>query len=178
MSGISGSITRSTTSKGLPGNRSIHCFFSTLINSPEKLTAQLNSGLYDDFIRNRVFSREELDETFSALGACFFHRSQLPMISILSLRDSLRQFVEHWQNLATGCWGQWMVDRQGRVWKMDDMGITFHVVSDLHGQVGQLDRIARRLLQLNRVNFPAGIRFDGHHENHPNWNAVKIFRIA
>ncbi|HEV2381608.1 MAG TPA: hypothetical protein VG206_17670 [Terriglobia bacterium] len=36
----------------------------------------------------------------------------------------------------------------------------FHVVSDLHGQVGQLDRIAQRLLQLDRVNFPAGIRFD------------------
>ena len=42
----------------------------------------------------------------------------------------------------------------------------------------ELDRIARRLLQLDRVNFPAGIRFDGHYENDLNWNAVKIFRIA
>ncbi|HEY2467292.1 MAG TPA: hypothetical protein VGI45_05570 [Terracidiphilus sp.] len=71
-----------------------------------------------------------------------------------------------------------MMDRNGRIWKMDDMGITFHVVSDLHGQVNHLDMIAKRLLQLDRVNFPAGIRFNGHYENHLNWDAVKIFRNA
>jgi hypothetical protein len=99
------------------------------------------------------------------------------MISTRSF-GTLRQFVKRWQNLATRCWGQWMIDRQGRVWKMDDVGITFHVVSDLHGQVEQLDRIAKRLLQLDRLNFPAGIRFDGHYESHLNWDAVKIFRIG
>jgi hypothetical protein len=71
-----------------------------------------------------------------------------------------------------------MVDRQGRVWKMDDMGITFHVVSDLHGEVGHLDLVARRMLQLDRVNFPAGILFNGHYENHLNWDAVRVFRYA
>ncbi len=28
------------------------------------------------------------------------------------------------------------------------------------------------------MNFPAGIRFGGHYENHLNWDAVKIFRYA
>lgn len=40
------------------------------------------------------------------------------------------------------------------------------------------DKIARRLLQLYGVNFPAGILFDGHYENHLNWDGVKIFRSA
>ena len=48
----------------------------------------------------------------------------------------------------------------------------------LRVQVQHQDMIARRLLQLDRVNFPAGIRFDGHYENHLNWDAVKIFRSA
>jgi hypothetical protein len=61
---------------------------------------------------------------------------------------------------------------------MDDMAMTFHVVSDLHGAVEHKDMIARRLLDLDRVNFPAGILFDGHYENHLNWDAVKIFRLA
>ncbi len=152
--------------------------FLDRINSPEKLTAQLNSDLYDNFIQTGVFNREELDETFSALARLLFASQPVAYDFDPQLRDSLRQFVERWQNPATGCWGQWMIDRRGRVWKMDDMGITFHVVSDLHGRVGQLDRIAKRLLQLDRVNFPAGIRFDGHYENHLNWDAVKIFRIA
>jgi hypothetical protein len=61
---------------------------------------------------------------------------------------------------------------------MDDMAMTFHVVSDLHGQVGHLDLIAKRVLQLDGVDLPAGIRFDGHYENHLNWDVVKIFRYA
>jgi hypothetical protein len=142
------------------------------------LTAQLNSDLYDNFIQTGTFNREELDETFSALARLLFASQPTAYDFDPQLRDSLRLFVKRWQNPATGCWGQWMVDRQGRVWKMDDMGITFHVVSDLHGQVGQLDRIAKRLLQLDPANFPAGIRFDGHYENHLNWDAVKIFRTA
>jgi hypothetical protein len=152
--------------------------FLDRINSPEKLTTQLNSDLYDNFLQTSVFNREELDETFSALARLLFSSKPTAYAFHPQLRDSLRQFAERWQNPATGCWGQWMVDRKGRVWKMDDMGVTFHVVSDLHGQVGQLDRIAKRLLQLDRVNFPAGIRFNGHYENHLNWDAVKILRIA
>jgi hypothetical protein len=70
------------------------------------------------------------------------------------------------------------VDRQGNVWKMDDMGITFHVISDFQGDVPHKDLIAKRLLQLDNVDFPAGITFNGHYENHLNWDAVKIFRYA
>ena len=70
------------------------------------------------------------------------------------------------------------MDRQGRIWKMDDVGITFHVVSDTQGQVGHLDLIAKRLLQLDKLDFPAGIRMNGHYENHLNMDAVKIFRTA
>jgi hypothetical protein len=164
--------------KGTAGKPKYPLLFLDRINSPEKLTAQLNSDLYDNFTQTRVFNREELDETFSALARLLFASQPTAYDFDPQLRESLKHFVERWQNPATGCWGQWMIDRQGRVWKMDDMGITFHVVSDLHGQVGQLDRIAQRLLQLDRVNFPAGIRFDGHYENHLNWDAVKIFRIA
>src|SRR5664280_2824707 len=78
----------------------------------------------------------------------------------------------------TGCWGQWMIDRHENIWKMDDMGITFHVISDLKGEVEHKDLIAKRLLQLCDIDFPAGIKFEGHNENHLNWDAVKIFRYA
>jgi hypothetical protein len=153
--------------------------FLDRINSPKKLTAQLDADLHNDFTRTDVFNREELDETFSALarllyssrvGRCYAFDPQL--------KDALKDFVTGWQNPATGCWGQWMVDREGRIWKMDDMGMTFHVVSDLHGEVAHQDLIAKRLLELDRTNFPTGILFNGHYENHLNMDAVKIFRSA
>jgi hypothetical protein len=153
--------------------------FLDRMNSPEKLDALLDSDLRNDFTKTGVFNREELDETFSALARLLFESPQTSCYAFHpQLKGALRAFVERWQNPETGCWGQWLVDRQGRLWKMDDMAMTFHVISDLKGQVQHLDMIARRLLQLDHVNFPAGIRFDGHYENHLNWDAVKIFRSA
>lgn len=153
--------------------------FLDRINSPQKLNAVLDTDLYDAFTRTGVFNREETDETFSAIARLLFTSNPTNCYAFdPQLRDALLAFVERWQNPATGCWGQWLVDREGRVWKMDDMAMTFHVISDLRGAVKHKDLIARRLLQLDRVNFPAGILFDGHYENHLNWDAVKIFRMA
>jgi hypothetical protein len=152
--------------------------FLDRINAPEKLAAHLDFLLRDDFTKTGVFNREELDETFSAMARLLFGHKPTGYWFHPRLKDALREFVDRWQNPATGCWDQWLVDGQGRVWKMDDMAMTFHVVSDLHGQVAHLDQIAKRVLQLDAVNFPAGIRFDGHYENHLNWDAVKIFRYA
>lgn len=152
--------------------------FLDRINSPETLTAKLNSALYDRFTETGVFNREELDETFSAIARLLFKMKPVPYQFDPSLRETLRAFVGRWQNPATGCWGQWMVDRKGRIWKVDDMAMTFHVVSDLNSHVDHLDLIAKRLLELDQDDFPAGIRFDGHYENHLNWDAVKIFRLA
>lgn len=153
--------------------------FLDRINSAEEVNALLEGDLRDRFAETGVFNREETDETFSAIARILF-AAEPPNCYVFDqhLRDVLIAFVQHWQNPVTGCWGQWIVDRQGRVWKMDDMAMTFHVVSDLHGAVDHKDMIARRLLQLDRVNFPAGILFDGHYENHLNYDAVKIFRLA
>ncbi len=149
------------------------------VDSPDKLTAKLEADLHDDFTKTGVFNREELDETFSALARMLFASSPTDCYRFAPESEAaLRNFVNGWQNPETGYWGQWLVDRDGGVWKMDDMAITFHVVSDLHGQVSHLDRIAKRTLQLDGVNFPAGIRFDGHYENHLNWDVVKILRLA
>ncbi|HUB50948.1 MAG TPA: hypothetical protein VL986_02190 [Terracidiphilus sp.] len=153
--------------------------FLNRINSPQQLNATLDSALNDAFIQTGVFNREEMDETFSAIARLLFASTPTNCYTFdPHLRDALLAFVQRWQNPATGCWGQWLVDREGRVWKMDDMAMTFHVISDLHGAVEHKDLIARRLLQLDRVNFPAGIMFEGHYENHLNWDAVKIFRMA
>ncbi len=148
------------------------------INSPENLDAQLDSALYDDFTRTGDFKREELDETASAMMRLLYGHKQTGYTFDPRLDDAMRRYVDKWQNRETGCWGQWAVDRYGRVWKMDDTGITFHVISDLHGQVQHLDQIARRLVELDKLDFPAGPRMSGHYENHLNWDLVIVFRYA
>ena len=93
--------------------------------------------------------------------------------TMISFVITFPKALVRWQS-----WGQWLVDSKGRIWKMDDMAMTFHVISDLHGQVAHKDKIAKRVLQLDNVEFPTGIRFDGHYENHLNWDVVKIFRYT
>lgn len=153
--------------------------FLDRINSPELLRARLDSLLRDNLAETGRFNREELDETFSALARLLFNDDGAPPYPFHpGLKDALRAFVDSWQNPATGCWGTWVQDRQGRTWKMDDVGMTFHVVSDLKGQVDHLDRMARRVLVLDRADFPMGIRMNGHYENHLNWDVVIILRYA
>jgi hypothetical protein len=148
------------------------------INSPEKLDAQLDSALYDDFTRTGEFNREQLDETASAIMRLLYGHKLTGYTFDPRLADAMRDYIDKWQNPETGCWGQWVVDRYGRVWKMDDTGITFHVISDLHGQIQHLDRISRRLVELEKLDYPAGPRMSGHYENHLNWDLVIVFRYA
>ncbi len=152
--------------------------FLDSINSPDKLKARLDADLYDNFTKTGTFNREELDETFSAIARLLFATRPIDFSFHPGLKNALQDYVNNWQNTATGCWGQWLVDRKGRIWKMDDMAMTFHVISDLHGQVNHKDKIAKRVLALDSVEFPAGIRFDSHYENHLNWDVVKIFKYT
>lgn len=148
------------------------------VNSPEKLDAQLNSVLFDDFTHTGEFNREELDETTSAMMRLLYGHKLTGYTFDPRLPDAMQGYIDKWQNSETGCWGQWVVDRYGRVWKMDDTGITFHVISDLQGQVQHYDRIAKRLIELDKLDYPAGPRMSGHPENHMNWDLVTIFRYA
>jgi hypothetical protein len=148
------------------------------VNSPERLDAQLDSVLYDDFTRTGEFNREELDETASAMMRLLYGHKLTGYNFDPRLASAMRNYVDRWQNPETGCWGQWVVDRYGRVWKLDDTGITFHVISDLQGRVQHFDRIAKRLIELDKFDYPAGPRMSGHYENHLNWDLVIIFRYA
>jgi hypothetical protein len=153
--------------------------FLDQINSPEKLTAVLDSDLMDNFTVTQEFDEEKLNETSSALARILFTPELTDCYAFHpGLNLAFSDFINHWQNPVDGWWGQWLVDRQGRVWKMDDLSMTFHMLSDTHGQVPHLDLIAKRMLQLDDANFPAGVRFEGQYNNHLNWDAVKIFRYA
>jgi hypothetical protein len=127
--------------------------FLDRINSPQKLIQQFDSDLRDDLTRTGVFNREELDETFSTLARLLYGHKQTGYAFNPALNGALRQFVARWQNSETGFWGQWLVDRQGRIWKMDDMAMTFHVVSDLHGDVEHKDLIANVCCNWTRSTF-------------------------
>ncbi|HWI56722.1 MAG TPA: hypothetical protein VNZ22_05815 [Bacillota bacterium] len=152
--------------------------FLDRINSPEKLTNYLAALVVDDFLQTGVATRMEADESVSLLGRLLCGDVQCPYSFHPDLKGAYLQFIDQWQSPETGCWGNLFVARDGTLWRMDDVGMTFHIVSRLKANTKHLDKITRRILQLSTVDFPAGIRVNGHYENHLNWDVVRILRYA
>jgi hypothetical protein len=80
--------------------------FLDRINSPEKLTAHLNSVLLDDFTKTGVFNREELDETFSALARL-----------LLGPNESITHFIRDYRVRCGNLW------RAGKI-RRPDAGVS------------------------------------------------------
>jgi hypothetical protein len=152
--------------------------FLDRINSTESLTNYLWSVVINDFLKSGVVNRMEADESVSLLGRLILGDVECDYPFHPQLKEAYLRFVDEWQNPLTGCWGNWFVGRDGTRWRMDDVGMTFHIVSRAKANTKHLDRITRRVLQLSRADFPAGIRMNGRYENHLNWDVVKIFRYA
>lgn len=152
--------------------------FLDRINSPERLTNYLWSVVRDDFLKTGVINRMEADESISILGRLILGDVKCDYPVHPQLKEAYLKFVDDWQNPETGCWGTWFVGRDGTVWRMDDVGMTFHMVSRTEERTKYLDKIAGRVLQLSAFDFPMGIRMDGQYENHLNWDVVVIFRQA
>ncbi len=152
--------------------------FLDRINSPEKLTNHLAGLVVNDFLKTGVANRMEADETVALLGRLLCGDVPCPYAFAPGVKEAYLRFVDDWQNQDTGCWGNLFVARDGTLWRMDDIGMTFHVVSRLKQNTKHLDKIARRVLELSTVDFPAGMRVKGHYENHLNWDAVRIFSYA
>lgn len=76
--------------------------FLDRINSPEKMTAQLDSALHDRLPETGEFKREELDETFSALARLLFKMKPTGYAFDPGLPAALNAFVAKWQNPETG----------------------------------------------------------------------------
>lgn len=152
--------------------------FLDRINSPEKLTNHLATLVVNDFLKTGVANRMEADETVSLLGRLLCGDVPCSYAFAPGVKDAYLKFLDEWQSPDTGCWGNLFVGRNGTLWRMDDVGMTFHIVSRLKQNTKHLDRIARRVLELRRVDFPAGIRVNGHYENHLNWDVVRIFSYA
>ena len=148
------------------------------INSPTQLTNYLWSVITDDFLKTGVINRMEADESTSILGRLILGDVECNYPFHPGLKAAYLDFVDKWQNPETGCWGTWFVGRDGTVWRMDDVGMTFHMVSRTKERTKHLDKIARRVLQLSAFDFPMGIRMNGRYENHLNWDVVVIFRYA
>ena len=96
---------------------------------------------------------------------------------IAQIRADVRQFLDAWQDPATGYWGAWY--RVGdRLYRTTDLSITFHLISYLRGDVQHWPQIIQTTFNIANEPYPYGWRYGLSSNNHNNYDVVKIFRYG
>ncbi len=154
------------------------CRFLDAFNSPERLTAHLNSLLISDLAADGVKRRREMNETISDLlrlirrhqPANYAYHPKLEAAMIDWLMQTAR-------DPATGYWGGWY-RRDGRIEKTTDLSITFHIISYLDGAVPDWPRIIDTTLAIKDRAYPTGWLSSGTYLNHNNMDVARIFELG
>jgi hypothetical protein len=148
------------------------------VNSPEKLREYFEGLAVSDLPRTGMDHRKELNESLSNLIRLILRSQPASYGWHPKLKDALKEVVlQRLRNPQTGWWGESYV-RNGRVEFVDDLSMTFHVISYLRGDVPNLAGVADHLLAVKDVDYPIGWLEGGRNSNHNNMDVVTLFRIA
>jgi hypothetical protein len=152
--------------------------FLDRVNSPEKLTAYLTSVSVSDIPRTGIDHLLEFNLSLSNLMRLILRDrpqgySWDPKLK-LTIMDLL---MNRFRNPATGWWGERYV-RDGQVVFVDDLSMTFHIVTYLHGDVSDLSRVVDTTLAVKDLDYPAGWLWKGQYWNHNNMDVVALFKAG
>jgi hypothetical protein len=147
-------------------------------NSPEKLTAHLTSLFTSDIAKTGIDHTFDFNESISDLVRFILRDKPEGYPWDPRLKQTITDLLFHqFRNPETGWWGLRYI-RDGQPNFVDDLSVTFHVVSFLHGEVPDLPKIVDTALALKNVDTPAGWLWQGGYWNHNNMDVAMIFRYA
>jgi hypothetical protein len=148
------------------------------VNSPEKLRDYFTSLAVSDLPGTGVDHRRELNESLSNLMRLILRGQPAYYPWDPKLKDTLMDLILHrLRNQQTGWWGERYV-RNGNVEFVDDLSVTFHVISYLHGDVSNLAAVMDHLLAVKDLDYPIGWLESGQDSNHNNMDVVVLFRFC
>ena len=152
--------------------------FLDRVNSPEKLRSYFSSIAVSNIARDGLDHRRELNESLADLIRLILHDrpagySWAPEMKAAIMDIALRQI----RSPSTGWWGARYI-HDGKTYFVDDLSITFHMLSYLSGKVPDLDKVVTTALALKNVDYPQGWRDDSRYTNHNNMDAVVLFHYG
>jgi hypothetical protein len=148
------------------------------VNSPAKLQEYFLNLAVSDIPSTGLSNRRELNESLANLIRLIVNGRPAYYHWHPDLKKSLTELVLHrLRNSRTGWWGETYI-RDGREDFVDDLSMTFHVISYLPGQVQDLSRVIDHLLAVKDLDYPVGWLEDGSYSNHNNMDVVTLFRAA
>ena len=147
------------------------------VNSPQKLAQYVNSISVSDVAHTGVDHRREMNEALSTLIRLIVRGQPRAYPWHPELKATVLDLLKQLRNPSTGWWGE-RYQREGRIDFVDDMSMTFHIVSYLKGEVPDLDKVGKTLLELKDLEYPIGWRENGSYLTHHNMDVVVLFQYA
>jgi hypothetical protein len=152
--------------------------FLDRVNSPEKLTGYLTSVSISDIPRTGVDNLLEFNLSLSNLLRLILRDRPKGYAWDPRLKAVLMDHILHrLRNPKTGWWGERYV-RGGHVVFVDDLSVTFHIVTYLHGDIPDLPRVVDTALAVKDVDYPVGWLWKGQYWNHNNMDVVALFKAG
>src|SRR5438477_3545037 len=127
------------------------------------------------------FSHGGRDEGFDAFMMAYAESGQGVVIMInandnsgvMPLRLNVMTLPLTWTSRLTSSPSQ-----DGLTEFVDDLSITFHVVSYLDGKVPDMDKVVATTLAIKDQDFPSGWLLNGKHWDHLNMDVAELFRLG
>jgi len=93
------------------------------------------------------------------------------------LADALSTFLDEWQDPVSGYWGA-LYRFRGRLYRANDLSITYHVVSYRRGAVARWPQLVSTLLATRRLGYPYGWLRQGQFTHHHNYDVAKLMEYG
>jgi len=157
------------------------------VNSPEKLTAYMDTVLVSDVRKTGIDHARELNMAVASdLQRFILYEGTLKELPTKvdldpKLRETLLQYEDtKWQDPKTGMWGAWYRSADGTVVKTANLSITFHVVSFRDGKgVHHWPQLIDTTLAMKNERYPFGWLEEGQYpSNHHNYDVVRLWHLG
>jgi len=148
------------------------------VNSPDKLQQYFANVAVSDLALTGVDHRRELNESLSNLTRLIVRGIPAYYAWHPKLKEALvERIIPSLRNAPTGWWGESYV-RNGQAEFVDDLSVTFHVISYLRGDVPNLPAVMDHLLAVKDLDYPIGWLEEGRRSNHNQMDVVTLFRFV
>jgi hypothetical protein len=146
------------------------------IATPDKLKDYLVSISVSDISHTGVDHEREFNDMLATLTRMLIRDRNFSVDP--ELKATLMDLILHrFRNPETGWWGE-SYSRGGHVEFVDDLSITFHLVSYLEGRVPDMPKVIATALAVKDLDYPVGWLWKGHYWNHNNMDVVTLFQYG
>jgi hypothetical protein len=151
--------------------------FLDRINDPDRLARYLEGLLVSRLAEEGVDRRKELNFATANLARLILWRRPANYRWDPCLEGIIRNFIDNWQDPATGFFGA-TYEFGGQRFRTTDLSLTFHMARYLEGRISYWPQLIDTLFEIRDDRYPNGWLDDEGLTSHNNYDVATLFKLG